>query len=71
MRKGVLCRLSYKPTVELKICGHFPRIQLEAWELDPEPLTALFNQRNLKSGSVLRDSGVAFGPSALLRAEFD
>ena len=71
MRKGVLCRLAYKPTVELKTCGYFPRIQLEAWELDPEPLTVLFNQKNLISDSVLRDSGVVFGPSALLRAEFD
>ena len=40
-------------------------------ELNPESLTVLSNQVSSKSDSVLRDSGVAFGPSALLRAEFD
>ena len=69
--KEVSCCLSYKPTVGLKICGKFPRNQLEAWELDPELLKVPSNQACLKFGSVLRDSGVAFGPSALLRAEFD
>ena len=71
IRKGALCCLSFKSTVGLKICGYFHRVRLEPWELDPEPLTVPSNQVDLKSDSVLRDGGVAFGPSALLRAEFD
>ena len=61
----------FKPTVDLKICGDLPQRSIRGLELDPEPFTIPFNQIYLKSGSVLRDSGVAFGPSALLRAEFD
>ena len=61
----------FKPTVDLKICGDLPQRSIRGLELDPEPFTIPFNQTHLKSDSVLRDSGVAFGPSALLRAEFD
>ena len=61
----------FKPTVSLKICGDLPQRLIRGLELDPEPFLAPFNQVHSKSDSVLRDSGVVFGPSAFLKAEFD
>ena len=61
----------FKPTVDLKICGDLPQRSIRGLELDPEPFTIPSNQLHLKSDSALRDGGVAFGPSAFLKAEFD
>ena len=57
-----------KPTAELKTCGDLPQSSVRGLELDPNPLSVPSNQLNFKSPG-FTGPGVAFGASALLRAE--